>query len=333
MARFMPAGRFGTAGGWERNLMPTRLIREGIIDSRAVNALSEPAEILYRRLMSVVDDYGRFEADGELIRARCFPRQLDRWKVERVEKYLVECSTVIHGETPCITVYLSGSRKYLQINNFGQRVQAKSKFPGPEDGTQDEPLTETPPFSTVDHGEKPSSRSRIRSRSRISNAESLGDSWPETAAPKTRGSRFSLDTIPAEWIEWCSSDLGWNTERAQSVFLTFADYWKSKAGAGARKVDWAGTWRNWCRREGQQPTGSTHRPAAQQSASSKPYIDPYQECPHCNALNHVNGSTGQLERRGCVHWVSNGKFDATRPAAGMRKPQGNEVAPYPSPAV
>ena len=74
--------------------MPTRILRDGIIDSRAVNALSEPGEILYRRLMSIVDDYGRFEADPELIRARCFPRQLDRWTIQRITDVLPELNRI-----------------------------------------------------------------------------------------------------------------------------------------------------------------------------------------------------------------------------------------------
>lgn len=128
--------------------MPTRILRDGIIDSRAVNALSESGEILYRRLMSIVDDYGRFEADPELIRARCFPRQLDRWTIQRITDVLPEL-TVIHGELRLVTVYAVESKKYLQINNFGQRVQCKEKYPSPDSRE-----------STVIHGDSPSSRSR-----------------------------------------------------------------------------------------------------------------------------------------------------------------------------
>jgi hypothetical protein len=229
--------------------MPTRLIREGINDSRAVNALSEPAEVLYRRLMSIVDDYGRYEADPDLIRARCFPRQLDRWKVERVAKYLNECSTEIHGESPLVTVYSVGLRKYLQINNFGQRLQAKSKFPAPEDGTRKDAKMDDSQKSTVNHGEKPPSRSR--SRSRISESESgvQGGSEHTTAS---RGSRLRIETLPAEWAEWCQSELGWAPGRTESVFPAFRDWWISKAGNGGIKLDWFATWRNWCRKDNSQ---------------------------------------------------------------------------------
>jgi len=106
--------------------MPTRILRDGILSSRAVNAVSEPAEILYRRLMSVVDDFGRAEADPDLLRAKCFPLQLERWPTERVREFLAEL-----GESPLVTVYHRGEKSYIQIENFGQRLQSKERFPAP----------------------------------------------------------------------------------------------------------------------------------------------------------------------------------------------------------
>jgi hypothetical protein len=42
--------------------MPNRELREGILTSERINALTFPAEVFYRRLMSVVDDFGRCPA-------------------------------------------------------------------------------------------------------------------------------------------------------------------------------------------------------------------------------------------------------------------------------
>jgi hypothetical protein len=113
--------------------MPNRLIREGIITSRAVNSLSVDAELLYRRLMSVVDDYGRFEADPDILRARCFPLQLDQWPVVRINEALSSVSTTRTGDGHgvLVTLYGLGHHKYLQINNFRQRVRSDSKYPDP----------------------------------------------------------------------------------------------------------------------------------------------------------------------------------------------------------
>jgi hypothetical protein len=124
--------------------MPTRILRDGIISSRAVAGLSDQAEILYRRLMSVVDDYGRMEADIDLIRAKCFPVQLERWTTARVFKAFAEL-----GSSPLVTIYSGPEKKLFQLNKFGQRVQSKPKYPSPEECVENKGL----PFSTVDHGE------------------------------------------------------------------------------------------------------------------------------------------------------------------------------------
>lgn len=113
--------------------MPTRIVREGILDSDAVNQLSDRAEIFYRRLMSVVDDYGRFDGRLVFLRVRVFPLQLDRWPLADVEEALEECSSILlsNGD-PLVTTYEVEGRPYVQINNFGQRQRSASKFPAPD---------------------------------------------------------------------------------------------------------------------------------------------------------------------------------------------------------
>lgn len=113
--------------------MPNRVVREGILDSRPVNSLSEEAELFYRRLMSIVDDYGRFTADPELIRARCFPLQLDRWPLSRVRRVLADVSHVAdENGFPLVLIYEVGSKSYIEIGKFDQRLRVKKpKYPEP----------------------------------------------------------------------------------------------------------------------------------------------------------------------------------------------------------
>lgn len=171
--------------------MPTRILRDGIIDSKAVNALSESAEILYRRLMSIVDDYGRFEADPELIRARCFPRQLDRWSVERVESELQACS-VDNGHSPLVTVYFCGEQKYLEISNFGQRKQAKPKFPGPDS-----------PESTVIHRDSPPRATRAHSESK---SESYAETKAKTPTPSPTPKAGAVVSVDDDLTRWFTQE-------------------------------------------------------------------------------------------------------------------------------
>lgn len=118
--------------------MPARMLREGILDSKAVCNLSDSGQIFYRCLMSIVDDYGRFEVDLDLIRTKCFWRQIDRWQLSRVEDALSECSLAISDDgQPLVLIYQISKtgKKYLQINNFQQRLrQMVEKCPSPDGG-------------------------------------------------------------------------------------------------------------------------------------------------------------------------------------------------------
>lgn len=110
--------------------MPNRILRPGINDSDRIDALSCGAEIFYRRLMSVVDDFGRFEADIRKLRSQCWPKKFDGIKSVDLTKWLDECST---GDDPLILIYENKGKQYIEIQNFGQRLKEgqKSKFPDP----------------------------------------------------------------------------------------------------------------------------------------------------------------------------------------------------------
>jgi hypothetical protein len=104
--------------------MPTRIVREGIISSDPVNNLSDRAEVFYRRLMSVADDWGRFHANPVLLRAYCYPLRLESVCESDISAMLNEC--ISQG---LISIY--NDRKCLQIWNFGQQRRGESKFPQP----------------------------------------------------------------------------------------------------------------------------------------------------------------------------------------------------------
>lgn len=115
--------------------MPNRILREGILKSTRVDALSSNAEIFYRRLMSVVDDYGRYEALPKLLRAAVYPLKYDEITDSAIESWLSECAQHIGEEESLITVYEVRGHRYLQVNNFHQRTRAKtSRFPDPSEG-------------------------------------------------------------------------------------------------------------------------------------------------------------------------------------------------------
>ena len=114
--------------------MPNRILREGILTSPRIAKLSWPAEVFYRRLHSVVDDYGRYHAHPMLLRAACYPLQLDKVSDSDIGKWMRETA-----EAALVRVYPAEDGKdYLELLDFRQQVRAaKSKFPPPTaDATQ-----------------------------------------------------------------------------------------------------------------------------------------------------------------------------------------------------
>lgn len=107
--------------------MPNRIIRPEILTSEKVDRLSLEAEVFYRRLMSVVDDYGRFHANPLLLLSACFPLRVHRLQPEQVAGWMQECL-----DADLLIHYRVDDRSYLEVAQFRQRTRAKdSRFPDP----------------------------------------------------------------------------------------------------------------------------------------------------------------------------------------------------------
>lgn len=111
--------------------MPNRIVRDAILSSERVASLGWAEEVLFRRLMSVVDDYGRHEANPKLLRSRCYPLQTDDVTVAQVTKWLASCQ-----KAGVLVLYASGGKEYLELVNFGQQIRSASKCPEPDSKCQ-----------------------------------------------------------------------------------------------------------------------------------------------------------------------------------------------------
>lgn len=142
-------------------------------------------EVFYRRLMSVVDDFGRYYADAGMLRAACYPRQLSKVSDSDVGKWL-------HGVAAAglVRVYpAKDGERYLELLDFGQQVRAKkSKFPDPvrecaADAAQALGMSEAhaPVFVDVSVGE---SASRPAARPPAGGFEAFYAAYPRKVKPK-----------------------------------------------------------------------------------------------------------------------------------------------------
>lgn len=110
--------------------MPSRIVREGILTSEAVDKLSPEAEVFYRRLHSVVDDHGLYHAHPQLLRAHLYPLRLDRVTDKDIRKWIKECTAA-----DLVYLYSFENKPYLRVNKFDQQVrQKRRKFPEPTTG-------------------------------------------------------------------------------------------------------------------------------------------------------------------------------------------------------
>ncbi|MCW1885496.1 hypothetical protein OKA04_12220 [Luteolibacter flavescens] len=100
-----------------------------------MDKLSNPDEVFYRRLMSVVDDFGRFDARPAILRSSLYPLRIERVREADIVRSLASCQ-----EAGLIRLYNVDGKGYLTILDFRQQVRAKnSKYPDPPD--EEQPLS------------------------------------------------------------------------------------------------------------------------------------------------------------------------------------------------
>jgi len=148
--------------------MPLRFLRPGITTSRRWNSLDWDAQSFYIRLLTVVDDYGRYDADRELLKSYCFPIRKDV-TLRAVANMCVQLS-----EARLVEFYNdSEGKEYLQLTKWQERARSQSKFPGPSDNKCQQV------FATVDKCEPPKpSPSPSPSPSPIGDSEVIYQVYP-----------------------------------------------------------------------------------------------------------------------------------------------------------
>ncbi len=106
--------------------MPTRVIRDGWLESMAINTLKPEEERFFLRLCLRADDHGRYHANPVLLRSNLFPLREDVRSTD-IPRWLAACEKA--GLVRCYEVTGTG---YLEIVKFGQRMRhPNSKYPAP----------------------------------------------------------------------------------------------------------------------------------------------------------------------------------------------------------
>ncbi|MBA2434872.1 MAG: hypothetical protein H0W34_00300 [Pyrinomonadaceae bacterium] len=150
--------------------MPGRYIREGILTSERVDELSCGGEIFFRRLMSVADDYGRYDRNLSLLRAHLFPLKIDSVTAAEIQTWLEECEAA-----HLIESFTDASGKAaVEILHFEQRKRAPSKYPRDNDARQASDIERTDD-GQMHSSTRPRPSTRPNARTSTENGEDEAD--------------------------------------------------------------------------------------------------------------------------------------------------------------
>ncbi len=113
--------------------MPDRIIRARCTSSPTLQGLSDSAERAWWRLTVEADDYGRFEADPDVLLAVLFKRKPHGWVRSRVERSVQEWAK---GDDPLVHLYRvhGDSRTYGHVVSWDEHQrerESKPKYPDP----------------------------------------------------------------------------------------------------------------------------------------------------------------------------------------------------------
>lgn len=233
--------------------MPNRILREGILTSPRIARLGWGEEVFYRRLHSVVDDFGRYYADLGMLRAACYPRQLGKVSDPDIGKWLTALV-----EAALVRVYpAEDGERYLEVLDFGQQVRAKkSKFPDPRstciaDAAQSlsrdqaNAHLDVSVFGDVSVSEGEDS-AVAQSASPPTPPPDFDGSNAETLNGKAVVSIALGFALPAEW-GFDAEALGFKPDEVLREAEKFRQYWTAGNGKGKRRSvkGWRQSWSNW----------------------------------------------------------------------------------------
>jgi hypothetical protein len=104
--------------------MPSRIIREGLLDSQRYWNVTVEARQLFIHLMLLADDFGLVSLAPVFVRRRCFDDAPSQAKIDKLLEQLQDADL--------LRVYEAGRARYGFIPRFGQRLRLmRCKHPAP----------------------------------------------------------------------------------------------------------------------------------------------------------------------------------------------------------
>lgn len=115
--------------------MPQRFLRPGIRTSRRLSSCSsDSARWFYTLVLTLVDDFGRYEADPVRLKHEAYPLR-DDLRTEQIRRWLTE-----FDRYQLAIFYKVDGKEYLALTQWEERARYPSRYPAPPDRPKAEAL-------------------------------------------------------------------------------------------------------------------------------------------------------------------------------------------------
>jgi hypothetical protein len=158
--------------------MPQRFLKPGITTSTAWNEVGWQAQSFYVRLLTLVDDYGRYDARWQILRSYAFPLH------QKITcKQMLSLCEQLHSHGLAV-FYRVDEKEYVQLTKWREKARTDSRFPVCDDSCEQM-------FSNVNKCSLPSP------------SPSPSPS-PDAGAPLAIPDSLNTERFLAVWSEWQS---------------------------------------------------------------------------------------------------------------------------------
>lgn len=114
--------------------MPQRFLRPSITNSERWNSVSWQAQSLFIRVLTLVDDFGQYDARPAVLWGQCFQIWNTSNPDQAVELQQVALMLQQLAAADLIELYEAEGKKFLQVTQWKERIRdgCKRKYPNPE---------------------------------------------------------------------------------------------------------------------------------------------------------------------------------------------------------
>jgi len=165
--------------------MPNRIIRESALTSATLYRLSGDAERLFWRMTLIADDYGRFEAEPQVLKAKCFPL----WPDKKMSALRV-ATLYRELEEELVKTYIVGGKLFGFFVTWERHQNKRAKNPKYPEPLEDNLVRASASTCLQMQTYVPEKR-EARSETREARSEDAGNSVPPTG-PLAWGSPEAL---------------------------------------------------------------------------------------------------------------------------------------------